>query len=120
MNDVSRTNPIFTDKKDYTHHAITWETSKLSQSTYCAEHDLDYSRLVTARSKLLLSRGATGQQKKPVKFIPVRAKQAAREVGAGQSDKIIIRLAKGSVIELPVDVGTKQLATIFKALGHVR
>jgi hypothetical protein len=105
------TNPTLCDNSSYDKHAKAWESSGLSQSKYCELHNLKYSWLVEARSRLINS---TNAQKK---FIPIVAPVSAPSAAPSYADKIVLKFAKGCICELPIDLSQEQLKTIFTALG---
>lgn len=104
---------------DYAYHAKKWESSGINQKDYCKAQGLNYQSFVTSRIKLLYSRGQSRRQNP--KFIPVHTpnsvsiNQVMQE--NNKSSAIILRLPKGSVIELPATLKPAQLSTILKSLG---
>jgi len=98
---------------DYAQHAKQWEDSGKSQITYCQAEGLHYQRFVTSRSTLIHSRGQTKKQNS--QFIPVLP-PGAIPINS-KPTVIILRLPKGSVIELPSTLPLAQLNSVFKLLG---
>ena len=99
------------DRLRYDKHAKAWESSGLSQSKYCELHNLKYSWLVEARSRLINS---TNAQKK---FIPIVAPVLSPSTTLSYTGRIVLKFAKGCICELPIDLSQEQLKTIFTALG---
>jgi len=93
----------------------------MNQKAYCQNKGLSYPRFVTSRSRLLDIR--EGARNPKTKFIPVRAPQLGSSTGgaklATNMSAIILRLPKGSVIEIPSTLKPAQLSTLLKSLGGV-
>ncbi len=98
---------------DYAQHAKQWEQSGKKQVAYCQAQGLNYQRFVTSRSNLRHLRGRTKEQSS--RFIPVLPPATAPT--NSNPNVIILRLPKGSVIELPSTLSPAQLSTVFKSLG---
>ena len=101
------------DTIDYAQHAKQWERSGKNQVAYCQAQGLNYQKFVASRSKLRHSRGRTKEQSS--RFIPVLPPATAPT--NSNPNAIILRLPKGSVIELPSTLTPAQLSTVFKSLG---
>lgn len=101
---------------NYAQHALSWESSELTQAEYCKRHGLVLARLVCARSKLLGSRGRQRRAPQTSKFLPVRAKPGAQAIENSDSASIVIRFSRGTVVTLPSDLEEKSLSAIFKTL----
>ena len=120
MNELSRRATTLKNNTDYEHHILNWETSALSQFKYCELNNLNYKRFITLRSKLKISRGETADTTKKQKFIPVlNENEKCIPEKNNHSSTITIRLAKGSVIELPINLEKNQLNVIFSVLAGV-
>lgn len=108
-------NPIIYDQDSYDKHAKAWESSGLSQGKYCTLHGLKYWWFVAARSRLVNS--GTNKQKEFIPVIPSVSKPMISE--ALKTAKIILKFAKGSTCELPINLSLEQMQLIFMALGAV-
>lgn len=104
-------------KIDYAHHAFEWESSKLSQKTYCRSHGINYGKFVAARSRLQASRGMT---RATPKFVEVKPKSDAEEIANNMvpvSSKVIsVKFASGSIVDIPLNLSQEQYSTIFSSL----
>jgi len=110
--------PVKSQQLSYAEHAKHWEKSYLNQHDYCKANNLSYGLFVTARSKLLATLGKTRKPRPKAKFIQVQAASKAVSESANNPGQIVLRLAKGSVIELPANLSCEQLVSIFKSLGN--
>lgn len=102
---------------NYAQHALLWESSGLTQATYCQRHGLELGPLTQARAKLLLSRNRERRASEPPRFLPVRPKSAVPEKAPGHPGPIIIRFSKGAVIELPSNLEPELFKILFKTLS---
>ena len=115
MNEHAAASTIIYDQDSYDEHAKAWESSGLSQNKYCALHRLKYWWFVAARSRLVNS-GAN----KPKEFVPIVPLAPKSEISrTSEAAKIILKFAKGSTCELPIDLTLEQMQLIFTALGAV-
>ena len=105
---------------DYAHHAFAWESSKLSQKTYCRDNDINYGKFVAARSKLQASRGLT---RPTPKFIEVKPKsdveKSINDMAPVGSKVISVKFASGSILDIPINLSPEQYNTIFSSLKAV-
>lgn len=99
---------------DYDDHAKRWEASRMKQEAYCQAAGLNYPRFVVSRSKRLAEKRQSKKQRSP--FIPVIP--AAVSSMNRHSEVILLRLPKGSVIELPSTLAPNQLSIVLKSLGR--
>ena len=99
---------------DYAYHAKQWEQSHLKQVAYCESVGLSYRRFVVSRSKLAQSRSETKKQRSS--FIPVIPTDGTSI--NSKPEVILLRLPKGSVIEIPSSLAPSQLSIVFKLLGR--
>ena len=105
---------------DYDHHALSWETSKVSQNHYCRKHEINYGKFVAARSKLQASRGYT--RGKP-KFIEVKPKEKIDKPISRQapslSQTLSLKFSNGTVFDIPLNLSSEQYANVFGGLKAV-
>lgn len=101
--------------KYYDHHAFAWEDIGTSQKKYCQQHNLNYSRFVAARSRLLTKRIAS-EKNSFVQLLP-QVKAKANDNKVEVVPPIIIKTAKGCVIELPQSINASALSLVLKSLG---
>ena len=99
---------------DYGYHTKRWEQSGMKQVDYCQAEGLNYPRFVMSRSKLLEKKRQA--KKQGASFIPVIP--AAGASINSKSDVILLRLPKGSVIEIPSSLAPTQLSIVLKSLGR--
>ena len=123
MNNNSQSSSTETNiKPDYTRHATLWESSNQNQHEYCRANNLSYGLFVAERSKLLTKQGKTRKQNLKGKFVQLSAQMKHDnhvDTAANLSGHIVLRLAKGSVIELPASLNAEQLTAVFKSIGNV-
>ena len=114
MSKLTSTSSILCDQISYDKHAKAWVSSGLNQTKYCELHNLKYSLLVAARSRLV--NPANNKQKV---FVPLvsRASEPCTPSISPVASKIILRFAGGSMCELPSDLLPEQMKSIFTALG---
>lgn len=115
MNEHAAANHIIYDQDSYDKHAKEWESSGLSQGKYCSLHSLKYWWFVAARSRLLNS--GANKQKEFIPVVPLAPKPEISETL--EAAKIILKFAKGSTCELPIDLTLEQMQLIFTALSAV-
>lgn len=114
MSKLTSTSSILCDQISYDKHAKAWVSSGLSQIKYCELHNLKYSLLVAARSRLV--NPANNKQKV---FVPLVSRTSGPSTASilPAASKIIIRFAAGGICELPSNLALEQFKSIFTALG---
>ena len=118
MNEHTAASTIIYDQDSYDKHAKAWESSGLSQGKYCTLHGLKYWWFVAARSRLVNS--GANKPKEFVPIVPVVSLAPKPEISETlEAAKIILKFAKGSTCELPIDLTLEQMQLIFTALGAV-
>lgn len=93
-------------------HIREWETSKLSQESYCKQTGIQYGAFGYWRKQFLLESGSS----KPRQFLPVKIKKSDETSADQPSTSIKIKLATGSVISIPTSLGMNEIATLIRML----
>lgn len=108
------------EKIDYGHHALVWESSQLSQKSYCRSHELNYGKFVAARSRLQASRGKTRVKPKFVKIQPKSlTDNLAKEFKSKQAATLSIKFPNGSSLDIPLNLSLEQYNNVFTGLKAV-
>jgi hypothetical protein len=103
-------------KEEYRNHILLWEKSNLSQSAYCAKHNLRMNTFSYLRNKILSSKNS--QELSTDKFVQVTPSLDTKM--SSSSSKLIVNLVSGHQIELPIGIPELELSKIFAALGISR
>ena len=112
MEEVSTSKPSSSDNQRYwQHHVASWQTSSLSQATYCDQAGIDYKRFVYWRCKFRPASQTDKQSNK--KLLPVKISTAT------SPSYLRIRLVNQTIIEVPTALPASQLAFIIKAVGEI-
>ena len=111
---LTSSDSVLCDQLSYDRHAKAWVSSGLSQLKYCELHNLKYSWLVAARSRLV--NPANNKQKGFIPLVSRASEPSTRSISPFAS-KIILRFAAGSICELPSDLPPEQMKSIFTALS---
>jgi hypothetical protein len=100
-----------TEKREYwSKHIKEWETSKLSQESYCKQAGITYGTFVYWRSQLLLK----SIQSKSRQFLPIKIKAPTGIVSDALSVKI--KLMTGNIISIPASLGMQEIAKLIRLL----
>lgn len=93
------------NKQFWYEHIRQWESSELSQQTYCKQSGINHGTFSYWRSQYLLEQGKSKQ----ASFCPVKIKES-------ESASVKIKLASGTMVSIPLPVSLLEVAKLIRFL----